>query len=117
MKKEASRNNNRFPGIGMYFFAIILGSGASFFLATYWLEFTPYWIALLVGAVFSTLGAFLGETVGDAIMFSLISVVTVTVFITLVPGIAIVRVGIIPVVTGLCVGKLLVGVWKEVQPQ
>ena len=112
---ERENKNKKYPyGVGVYFFAIILGSGASFVLATYWLEFSPGWIALLVGAVFSILGAFLRENVGDAIMFSLIVGLLVTVFITVGPEIAIVRAGIIPLATGLCAGKLVAGISKEV---
>jgi hypothetical protein len=114
MSKRKNKDKKYLSGGGAYFFAIILGSGASFALATYWLEFSPGWIALLVGAVFSILGAFLEENVGDAIMFSLIVGVLVTVFITVGPEIAIVRAGIIPVATGLCAGKLVAGISKEV---
>jgi hypothetical protein len=114
MTERKSKNKKYLSGVGAYFFAIILGSGASFALATYWLEFSPGWIALLVGAIFSILGALLGENVGDAIMFFLILGLIVTIFITIGPEIAIVRAVIIPVATGLCAGKLLVGILKEV---
>lgn len=114
MTERESKKKKFLFGVGTYFFAIFLGSGASFVLATYWLEFSPGWIALLVGAVFSIVGAFLGENVGDAIIFSLIVGFIVAVFIKFGPEIAIVRAGIIPVVTGLCAGKLLVGILKEV---
>jgi len=114
MTERESKDKKYLSGVGIYFFAIILGSGASFAFATYWLEFSPGWLALLVGAVFATVGAFLEETVGDAIMFSLIVGIIVTVFIIAGPKIAILRAGIIPVATGLCVGKLVVGIWKEV---
>jgi len=55
----------------------------------------------------------MGENVGDAIMFSLILGIIVTVFLISGPEIAILRAGIIPVATGLCVGKLVVGISKE----
>jgi hypothetical protein len=113
MTERESKNTQYLSGVGAYFFSLILGSGVSLALATYWLEFSPGWIALLVGAVFSILGAFLGENVGDAIMFSLIVGLLVTVFITVGPEIAIVRAVIIPVATGLCAGKLVAGIFKE----
>ena len=114
MTKRENKSKKYLSGGVAYFFSIILGSVASFVLATYWLEFSPGWIALLVGAVFSILGAFLGENVGDAIMFTLIGGLIVTVFIKFGPEIAIVRAGIIPLATGLCAGKLVVGISKEV---
>lgn len=113
MTKRESKDNKSLSGVGAYFFALILGSGASFALATYWLKYSPGWIALLVGAIFSILGASMGENVGDAIMFSLIVGLIVTVFITIGPEIAIVRAIIISVATGLCAGKLVVGIFKE----
>jgi len=114
MKTRESKDKKYLSGIVVYFFALILGSGASFALATYWLEFSPGWLALLAGAVFSIVGAFLGENVGEAIILSFIAAILVTVFITSGPEIAILRAGIIPVATGLCVGKLVVGISKEV---
>lgn len=114
MTERESKEKKYLSRVGIYFFALILGSGASFALSTYWLEFSPCWIALLVGAVFSIVGAFLGENVGDAIMFSLIVGIIVTVFIISGPEIAILRAGIIPVATGLCIGKLVVGISKDV---
>ena len=113
MADRGSKNKKYLPGFGVYLVAIILGSGASFFIASYWFKFTPDWIALLVGAVFSIFGAFLGENVGDAIIFTLIAGVLVVVFIRFGPEIAIVKTGIIPIVTGFCVGKLLAGIWRE----
>ena len=113
MIKRESKYKKCLSEVGAYFFALILGSGASFALATYWLEFSPGWIAVLVGAIFSILGAFLGENVGDAIMLSLIVGLIVTAFITVGPEIAIVRAVIIPVATGLCAGKLVVGIFRE----
>ena len=112
MTEKESKEKKYLSGVGWYFFALILGSGASFALSTYWLEISPSWIALLVGGIFSILGAFLGENVGDAIMFSLIVGLIVTVFIVVGPEIAIVRAVIIPVATGLCAGKLAVGIFK-----
>ena len=114
MEERESKDKKYLSGVVVYFFALILGSGASFALATYCLEFSPGWLALLVGAVFSIFGVFLGENVVEAIIFSFIVGILVTVFITSGPEIAILRVGIIPAATGLCVGKLIVGISKEV---
>ena len=114
MTKTESGNKKYLSGIGIYLIAVVIGSGVSFALATYWLEVSSGWSALLVGAVFSLVGAFLGESVGDAIMFSLIVGIMVTVFFILGPEIAVLRAGIIPVAAGLCIGKLVAGISKEV---
>ena len=114
MTERKNEHRKHLSGVGMYFFALFLGSGTSFALATYWLEVSPGWLALLVGTVFSIVGAFLGENIGDAIVFSLIAGIIVIVFFMSGLEIAILRAGIIPVVTGLCVGKLVAGISKEV---
>lgn len=114
MTERESINKKYLSGVGIYSLALILGSGASFAFATYWLAVSPGWLALLLGAVFSIVGASLGENVGDAIMFSLIVGIIVTVFYISGPEIAILRAGIIPVATGLCVGNVVAGISKEV---
>ncbi|MGD2272691.1 MAG: hypothetical protein PVI06_20005 [Desulfobacterales bacterium] len=114
MTQRESKDKNYLSGIGAYFFALIVGSGSSFAIATYWLGFSHVWTALLVGAVFSIIGALLGENVGDAIMFSLVVGLIVIIFITVGPEMSILRAVIIPVATGLCAGKLVFGIVKEV---
>ncbi|UCE07409.1 MAG: hypothetical protein JSW07_05090 [bacterium] len=47
-------------------------------------------------------------------MFYLIVDLIATLIVTAGPEIAIVRAGIIPVVTGLCAGKVVAGIFKEV---
>ena len=112
---EKETESKRYPGGSVvYLLALIIGSGASFAIATYWLEVSSGWLALLVGGVFSLLGAFVGETVVDAIMFSLIVGIMVTVFMLFGPEIEILKAGIIPVATGLCTGKLVAGISSEV---
>ncbi len=108
---QSSKTTQR-PGIIAYFIALLSGSGISFLLATYMLNLTATWIALLVGANCSILGFFLGENIGDAIVFSAILCFLVILFLNLGPEIAIFRSGIVPVASGLCVGKLIYGIWK-----
>ena len=103
----------RKPAISVYFMALILGSGASFALSTYWLEFSPARIALPVGAVGGLIGSLLGENIGDAIIFSFFAGLILFFFVTFGPEIAIIRMVIVPLATGLCVGKLGYGIWKE----
>ncbi len=113
MTREDGKQRANEPGLSAYFVALIIGSGVSFALATYWLGFSPPWLALLVGAVCGIIGSFLGENIGDAIIFSLIVGLMVFFFVNFAPEIAIIRIGIVPVATGLCVGKLVYGIWKE----
>ena len=104
----------RKPGIFVVFVTIISGSAIAFVLATYMLNISPAWIALLAGAVSSFLGFFiLGESIVDAIVFSIGFLVLVFVFITVGPEIKIIRMSIVPIATGICVGKLTHGIWKE----
>jgi drug/metabolite transporter (DMT)-like permease len=106
----------RKPGLVAVFVTIILGSGIAFVLATYMLNLSPAWIALLAGAVSSFLGFFiLGESIGDAIVFSIGFSVLVFVFITAGPEIEIISISIVPIATGICVGKLTHGIWKEIR--
>jgi hypothetical protein len=114
MAERESQSKKYQSGVRISLPALILGSGASFAFATRWLKVSPGWLAFLLGAVFSIVGAFLGENVGDAIMFSAIVGTIVTVFFIIGPEIAILRAEIIPVATGLCIGKLVVGISKEV---
>lgn len=114
MTERESNSREYLSGAGIYFVAFILGAGASFAFATYWLEVSPGWLALLVGALFSIVGAFLGENIGDAMVFALIAGIIATLFFIWGPETGTLRAGIIPVVTGLCVGKLIAGVSNEV---
>jgi len=115
MTNEDIKHEDRKPGLNVIFFTVILGSGIAFVLSTYMLNLSPTWLALLVGAVFSYLGFFIfGESIGDAIVFSVLFLVLVFVFITAGPDIKIVRMNIVPIATGICVGKLTHGIWKEI---
>ena len=103
------------PGLIVVFVAVILGSGIALLLSTHLLGLSPAWLAFLVGAAGSILGFFVrGESIGDAIVFSIIFLVLVFVFLTAGPEIEIVRLNIVPVATGICVGKLTYGIWKEI---
>ncbi|NIO43190.1 MAG: hypothetical protein GTO41_25370 [Burkholderiales bacterium] len=54
------------------------------------------------------------ENLGDAIFFSLALGVLAFTFFNSVPGLAAIKAGIVPGACGLCVGKLVGGVWKEI---
>ncbi len=102
------------PGLIVYLVALVLGAGVAFAIATLWLDVTPGWLALVVGAALALLGVFSIENVGDAIMFSLILSLIVFGLVKLVPGLVAIKAGVVPGACGLSVGKLVVGVWKEV---
>lgn len=73
MTNEDFEYEARKPGFIVVFITVVLGSGIAFVLSTYMLNLSPAWLALLVGAVCSLLGFFiLGESIGDAIVFSII---------------------------------------------
>ncbi len=114
MTREDNEYRVQEPGLLVFFITIILGSGASFALATYLLKLSLAWVALLSGAVCGILGLFLGENIGDAIIFSLILGLLVFLFIKVGPEIEIIRTVIVPIATGFCTGKLVYGIWKEI---
>lgn len=114
MTKEDSKYRAQKTGLFVFFVAMILGSVISFVFATYMLNLSPAWIALLAGAVCSVLGFGLGENIGDAIVFSFIFGLMVFLFLKVGPEIGIIRTGIVPIATGFCVGKLVHGIWKEI---
>lgn len=102
------------PGPLMYVCALILGSGGAFVTATLWLDLTPGWVALAVGATFALLGAILTETIVDTIIFTLFLILVVFVFIKLVPGLMVIKAGVVPGASGLSIGKLAGSVWKAI---
>ena len=102
------------PGLLVFFIAFLLASVVSFIIATYLLELSPAWLALLAGGICGILGFCMGENIGDAIMFSLILALLVTFFIKAGPDIEMLRTGIVPVATGFCLGNLVCGIWKEI---
>ena len=57
----------------------------------------------------------MGESIVDAIVFSLGFLVLVFVFNTVGPEIKIIRMSIVPIAAGICIGKLTHGIWKEIR--
>lgn len=115
MTNEDIKYEDRKPGVVVVFVTVILGSGIAFVLSTYILNLSPAWLALLVGAICSLVGFFImGESIGDAIFFSIVLLVLVFVFITAGPELEFVRMNIVPIATGICVGKLTHGIWEEI---
>ena len=116
MTNEDFKYEVRKPGLIVVLFTVILGSGIAFGLSTFLLNLSPAWLSLQVGAVCSFLGFFIfGESIGDAIVFSVLFLVLVFVFITAGPDIKIFRMNIVPIATGICIGKLTHRIWKEIR--
>lgn len=102
------------PGRSVHLIALVLGAGVAYAIGTLWLSVTPAWVALIVGATLALVGVGLRENVGDAIIFSLVLGVLVSIFFTSVPTLVAIKAGIVPGACGLCVGNLVGGVWKEI---
>lgn len=102
------------PGLSIYLIALALGSGMAFAIGALWLDLTSSWVALTVGAILALLGVFTTENTGEAIVFSMVLALVVFGFINLVPGLIAIKAGVVPGACGLCAGKLVAGVWKEI---
>lgn len=114
---ETIRNNYYVPakpGITLYLFGAILGAVVAYLVATTWLGLSPLWVALLFGALAALIGVFMLENIGEAIVVTIILCVLMVMVITVVPGFAMLKSGFVPLACGLSVGKLVVGIWKEV---
>ena len=114
MAKEDSEYRVQEPGLLVFIVAVTLGSGVSFVLATYLLGLSPFWVALLVGAIFGVIGLFLGENIGEAIIFCFGFGFLVFFLLQIAPEIKIVRTSVVPIATGFCAGKIVYGIWKEI---
>ncbi|UCH49851.1 MAG: hypothetical protein JSU95_08855 [Betaproteobacteria bacterium] len=115
MTGEDAKPADRKPLLIIVFSTAILGAAIAWSLSTYLFNLSPPWVALLAGAACSLLGFFvLSESIVDAIVFSIVCFVLVFVFMTSSIEIEIVRTTIVPIATGICVGKLCYGIWKEI---
>jgi len=101
------------PGLSIFIITALLSAGVSLVLATYVLGLTSSWMSISVGALCGIVGLFMGENIGDAIVFTLVVALIVLLVLTVLPVIQSLRIAIVPVATGFCLGKLASGVWKE----
>ncbi|MEN8136639.1 MAG: hypothetical protein ABFS18_14065 [Thermodesulfobacteriota bacterium] len=102
------------PGPFVYLIAVVLAAGVSCSFATYLLELSPAWLSLSAGGVCGALGLAMGENVGEALVFSLILALLVFLFIKVGPEIEFIRIAIVPIAAGFCMGELVGGIWKEI---
>jgi hypothetical protein len=113
MTKEDSEYRVQEPSLFVYFVVIILGSGLSIVLATYFLGLSPLWLALLLGAILGAIGLFLGENIVEAIILCFPFAFLVFFLLKVASEIEIIRVSIVPIATGFCVGRIVAGIWRE----
>ena len=114
MTKEDSEYSVQEPGLSLYIVVATLGSGLSYVIASNLLELSPAWVALLVGAIFGVVGLFLGENIVEAIILCFVIGSLGYFLLNLAYDIQIIRVSIVPIATGFCVGKIVCGIWKEI---
>ena len=113
MVKEDTEYKVQEPGLFVYIVAVVLGSGVSFVLATYLLGLSSLWVSLLLGAIFGLIGLFLGENIVEAIILCFAFGFLVFFILQVAPEIEIIRVSIVPIATGFCVGRIVAGIWRE----
>ena len=104
------------PGAFVYGLAAVLGALTAFAVESLWLEPSSPWMALAIGAALALLGVLSMENIGDTIVFCVILGLVVTGFVVLVPGLPWLDAALVSGAIGLCAGKLVVGVWTELEP-
>ena len=102
------------PKLPTYLLAGLLGAIAAYLIASFWLGLSPVWAALPLGTIGALFGVFMLENIGEAIVMTAILCVLMAVLIPSVSGFAMLKAAVVPLACGLSVGKLVVGIWKEV---
>lgn len=111
---SADMSRERLLRISVYALAVAMGALMSVLVAAHWLAMLSGWSAGLLGGAFGLLGAGMRENIGEALIVSLVSAVLLAVFILQVSGLWLLKGVILSIAVGLCAGKLLGSVWKEV---
>jgi hypothetical protein len=114
MTEPDNQYTPREPSLPVFLVAAVLGAGVSLVLATHILELTSDWMSLLLGGTCGIVGLFMGENIGDAIIFTVVAALMVLLVLTVIPAVPSLRTVIVPVAAGFCLGKLVSGVWKEI---
>ena len=116
MSNDENRYENTYQvqerGRLLFIVTIILSMVIAFLVNTYFLDNSSPWI-LLTAAIAGALGFFLGENIGDAIMFSITLCVLVFVIITVTKLSVIIKGLAVSLATGISTGKLVYGIWRE----
>jgi hypothetical protein len=104
------------PGCVTYSVVFILGSGVAFAIATFLLDLTPGWVALVVGGTMALPGAAMNQNIVEAIVMSLIIGLCVIVTPWRLPGLMVIKPWVVPGAIGFIVGMLVVGKLKAWAP-
>ena len=99
--------------VSLYALGVAIGALVSLLIAAHWLDMISGWPASLLGGASGFCGVLLRENIGDALIFSFVGAVLLTVFISHVSGLLVLKGVAISIVAGLCAGKLVGGVWSE----
>ena len=113
MKKSKELYKRKEPTISIFILGFILAAVVSAAVSTYLLNTSTIWVALIAGGIGGILGVVMFENIGEAIIMSVIVTVLIVVAIKFIPGLDLLKKFIIPTLAGLCAGKFVVGIWKE----
>lgn len=103
----------RKAGPPLYLLAVVLGCAAAWGLGGWLLGLAPLWLLLLAATLAAMLGCAMDEYIGEAIMLSTLIAVLTTLLYHYGPQAAFFRAGLVGAACGFCLGKLVIGVWKE----
>ncbi len=103
-----------YPKMPTYLIGALLGSITAYFIASYWLGLSPWWATPLLGTIGALFGVFMLENIGEAIVMTVLLCVLMAVLILSVPGFALLKAAAVPLACGLSSGKIVVGLWKEI---
>ncbi|MEQ9067412.1 MAG: hypothetical protein RLO18_11840 [Gimesia chilikensis] len=97
------------PSWRVYTVAFLVAAIGAFGICSFWLLPQAAAIAACIAGIAAVLGVFMTENIGEAIFFSLI----IGLLVTLMPKTFWSVITVLPIGIGLCIGKICVGVWKE----
>ena len=102
------------PRLGPMIFltAAVVGAGVAYLISSYWLGLAPGWLSVTVGGALSAWGVITGETIVEAVIFSLIFGIMMIIFVKIIPLPNLIKAGFVPAACGLCAGKLTASIWR-----
>ena len=113
MKKSKEYHKQKEPGSGIFIVGFILAAVIAAGVSTYFLSTSPILIAIIVGGIGGLIGVVMFENIGEAIIMSVIITFLIVMMIKFIPGLLMLKKFVVPALVGLCSGKLVVGIWKE----
>lgn len=97
------------PTWRLYSIAFVLSAAVGGALSAIWLEAASVWIAAVIAGIAALFGVFQLESIGDALWETAVWAVIIAVF----PKNYWIALIAVPAATGLGIGKLACGLWKE----